>query len=67
MAVFSEQDRGPIDELCAQWRKGSLIGDASLLHPDEFPDSWSKDRLDELNTRFWGNLLDVEYVGHLKS
>lgn len=58
MAVFSELDRGPIDELCAQWRKGSLIGDASLLHPDEYPDPWSEDGLDELNTRFWGNLLE---------
>lgn len=58
MAVFSEHDRGPIDELCNQWRSGSLIGDASLLYPDEFADPWSEKRLEELNTRFWGNLLE---------
>ena len=58
MAVFSELDRGPIDELCTQWRMGSLIGDASLLHPYEFPDPWSEEGLEELNARFWGNLLE---------
>ncbi|MDR6637079.1 AAA family ATPase [Paenarthrobacter nitroguajacolicus] len=63
MAVFSEQDRGPIDELCAQWRQRSLNGDASVLYPDDFPDSWSKARLDELNTRFWGNLLEGKEGG----
>ncbi|MFE4079245.1 hypothetical protein [Paenarthrobacter sp. YIM B13468] len=63
MAVFSEQDRGPIDGLCAQWRKLSLIGDASVAYPDDFPDAWSKDRLEELNLRFWGNLLEGKEGG----
>ncbi|TFD68195.1 AAA family ATPase [Cryobacterium gelidum] len=63
MALFSERDRRPIDELCARWREGSMIGDASLLHPDEYPDAWSKPNLDELNTRFWGNVLDGEEGG----
>ncbi|SDS52657.1 AAA family ATPase [Microterricola viridarii] len=63
MAVFSEHDRRPIDELCAQWRESSLVGDASLLHSDEFPDSWSESSLEELNTKFWGNLLEGEEGG----
>lgn len=63
MAVFSEQDRGPIDELCAQWRMHSLNGDASVLHPDNFPDAWSADRLDKLNAMFWGNLLEGKEAG----
>ncbi|MGO4237715.1 hypothetical protein [Pseudarthrobacter sp. YAF2] len=63
MAVFSEEDRGPIDELCAQWRMHSLNGDASVLHPDKFPDAWSADRLDKLNAMFWGNLLEGKEAG----
>lgn len=35
-----------------------MIGDASLLHPDEFPTIWSKAVVDQLNERFWGNLLE---------
>lgn len=63
MAVYSEVDRRPIDELCKAWRDGSLIGDASLLHPDEFPTCWSEDGLTELNERFWGNLLEGDQGG----
>jgi 5-methylcytosine-specific restriction protein B len=63
MAVFSELDRRPIDELCAQWRIGSLIDDISLLHPDQFPGAWSERGLDELNRRFWGNLLEGKEGG----
>lgn len=57
MAVFSEHDRRQIDKLCDQWREGSLIGDASLLHPVEFPGSWSEAGLTDLNMRFLGNVL----------
>lgn len=63
MAVYSEVDRRPIDELCARWREESLIGDASLLHPDEFPTCWSEDGLTELNDRFWGNLIEGDQGG----
>ena len=63
MAVYSDQDRRQIDELCARWREGSLIGDASLLHPDEFPMVWSQPVLDQLNERFWENLLEGEEGG----
>lgn len=63
MAVYSEVDRRPIDELCRTWRDGSLIEDASLLHPDEFPTCWSEDALTELNERFWGNLLEGDQGG----
>ena len=63
MAVYSERDRQPIDELCARWREESLIGDASLLHPDEFPTCWSEGGLTELNERFWGNLLEGDQGG----
>lgn len=63
MAIYSECDRRPIDELCARWRQDSLIGDASLLHPDKFPTCWSKQRLAELNERFWGNLLGGDEGG----
>lgn len=58
MAVFSEFDRSPIDELCAKWRETSLLEDASLLHPDDFSSCWSHDGLVDLNERFWGNLLE---------
>lgn len=29
-----------------------------MLYPDKFPDAWSEKGLEELNTRFWGNLLE---------
>lgn len=58
MAVYSDQDRRQIDELCARWRVASLIEDASLLHPDEFPTVWSQPVLEQLNERFWDNLLE---------
>lgn len=35
-----------------------MIGDASLLYPDDFPTVWSQPVLDELNRRFWENLLE---------
>ena len=57
MARYSENDRRSIDDLCAQWRDGSLNGDASLLHPERFPECWSENNLAELNTRFWDNPL----------
>ncbi|MCK0438627.1 hypothetical protein MUG78_03880 [Gordonia alkaliphila] len=63
MAVFSWLDRSGIDEICAQWREGSLIGDASLLYPETYPDAWSAERLVELNGLFWGNLLEGEEAG----
>lgn len=63
MAVYSNQDRRQIDELCARWREGSLIGDASLLHPDEFSAVWSQSVLDQLNERFWENPLEGEESG----
>lgn len=63
MAVFSESDRRPIDEICVKWRDLSLIGDASLLYPDEFPTCWSESGLAELNEKFWGNLLLGEEGG----
>lgn len=63
MAIYSEDDRRPIDELCAQWREDSLVGDASLLHPDRFPTCWTERELSELNRKFWGNLLEGEEGG----
>ncbi|GAB3245301.1 AAA family ATPase [Arthrobacter pigmenti] len=63
MAVYSELDRRPIDDMCTKWREGSLIGDASLLYPDEYPTCWSERELAELNERFWGNLLEGEEGG----
>lgn len=63
MAVYSDQDRRQIDELCARWRVASLIDDASLLHPDEFPTVWSQSVLEQLNERFWGNLLEGDVGG----
>ena len=63
VAIYSECDRRQIDELCATWRTNSLLGDASLLHPDEFPSCWSDAELSELNRKFWGNLLEGEEGG----
>lgn len=63
MAVFSELARRPIDDLCEQWRSYSLIRDSSLLRPNDFPNSWSKQGLEELNSRFWDNLLEGEEGG----
>ncbi|MFC7463899.1 AAA family ATPase [Brachybacterium sp. GCM10030252] len=63
MAVYSDRDRRQIDEACANWRERSLIGDASMLHPDEFPTCWSRPVLDELNEKFWENLLEGEEGG----
>lgn len=63
MAVYSDQDRRQIDELCTRWRVASLIDDASLLHPDEFPMVWSQPVLEHLNERFWGNLLEGDDGG----
>lgn len=63
MAVYSEQDRAAIDEICARWRDVSLIGDASLLHPEGFPNCWSAGQLEELNGLFWGNLFEGEEGG----
>lgn len=63
MAVYSENDRQPIDELSMLWRNNSLVGDASLLHPDEFPSAWSEASIDDLNKRFWGNLLEGQEGG----
>ncbi|RZL23522.1 MAG: AAA family ATPase [Rhodococcus sp. (in: high G+C Gram-positive bacteria)] len=34
-----------------------------MLRPNDFPDSWSERGLDELNKRFWGNLLEGEEGG----
>ncbi|MFC0316344.1 AAA family ATPase [Gordonia phosphorivorans] len=58
MAVHHESDRAGLDALCTRWREGSLIGDASLLYPEQYPDVWAHGRLVELNNRFWGNLLE---------
>ncbi|MBM6588904.1 AAA family ATPase [Brevibacterium sp. RIT 803] len=63
MAVYSDQDRQQIDEVCARWHERSLIGDASLLYPDEFPKAWSQPALDQLNKRFWENLIEGEEAG----
>lgn len=63
MAVFSERDRRPIDEMCVKWRDLSLIDDASLLYPDQFPTCWSERGLEQLNEKFWGNLLEGEQGG----
>lgn len=63
VAIFSEIDRQHIDNLCVRWREGSLLGDASLLHPDEFPSCWSERELSELNQKFWGNLFEGDAGG----
>lgn len=63
MAVYSNQDRQAIDEVCTQWRERSLIEDASVLHSDQFPTCWSEQHLTELHERFWGNLLEGEEGG----
>lgn len=55
MAIYSQKDRTAIDELCGRWREESLIGDASVLHPDEFPECWSQPTIQELHGRFVGN------------
>lgn len=57
MAVYSERDRRSIDDLCVRWREQSLVGDASLLYPDEFTDCWSLPVVSEMNERFWGNVI----------
>src|SRR5699024_2595196 len=63
MAIYSDQDRRQIDELCAKWREQSLIGNGSLLYPEQFPEAWSEPMLDQLNKRFWENLLVGEEAG----
>lgn len=63
MAIYSDQDRRQIDDLCDKWREQSLIGNGSLLYPDQFPEAWSEPMLDQLNKRFWENLLVGEEAG----
>jgi 5-methylcytosine-specific restriction protein B len=63
MAIYSDQDRRQIDDLCDKWREQSLIGNGSLLYPYQFPEAWSAPMLDQLNKRFWDNLLVGEEAG----
>ena len=68
MAVYSNVDRRHIDELCRSWREQSLLGDASFLHPEGFPNCWSEAALEELNQRFLGNpLIGTEGGGSFAS
>lgn len=63
MAIYSDQDRRQIDVLCTKWREQSLMENRSLLYPDQFPEAWSESMLEQLNKRFWGNLLVGEEAG----
>ncbi|MGZ4554465.1 MAG: AAA family ATPase [Mycobacteriaceae bacterium] len=56
MARYTEQPRGAIDATVDLWRQRCLLGDDSLTH-DEAPETWSLERLEDLNRRFNDNPL----------
>lgn len=58
MARYSEQDRSGIDRLVDRWREKSLLGDASFLHPEDVPEAWSYENVDDLYQRFVGNPIE---------
>jgi 5-methylcytosine-specific restriction protein B len=51
MARYTEHSRVAIDETIDEWRHRCLIADGSLTQPD-VPDTWSLQRLTDLNQRF---------------
>jgi 5-methylcytosine-specific restriction protein B len=57
MARFSEQDRKPIDAVVDRWREQCLIGDGSLLFPQQ--QIWTSEHLDEL----FGAFNEEQLVG----
>lgn len=58
MARYSEQDRTAIDRVVDRWREKSLLGDASFLRPEEAPEAWSYENVDDLYQRFVGNPIE---------
>src|SRR5699024_7072724 len=55
MARYSPMDRSGIDRVVDRWREHSLLGDASLLYLDEFPDAWANENVQDLYVRFVEN------------
>lgn len=55
MARYSPTDRSGIDRVVDRWREQSLVSDASLLYPDQFPNAWSYDNAHDLYVRFVEN------------
>lgn len=55
MARYSHVDRTGIDAVADRWKRDSLVGDASFLLPDLFPNCWSLQNIEELYRLFVGN------------
>lgn len=60
MARYSPQDRSGIDRVVDRWREKSLLADASFLYPEEFPNAWSYDNVQDLYERFVENPIEGE-------
>ena len=52
MARYSPVDRSGIDRVVDRWREHSLLDDASLLYPDDFPNAWAYENVQDLYKRF---------------
>ncbi|WP_022869641.1 AAA family ATPase [Yaniella halotolerans] len=53
-------DRSGSDRVVDRWREHSLLGDASLLYPDDFPHAWAYENVQDLYVRFVENPIEGE-------